>query len=351
VTQRTQRLDDERNVLGVLKNKQQLAGTLEAEKLQLQQGEPADKANDYDKLRVDFETFKDDFVKAGGKQYDDAPLWFDDWKPVDGNWNFDSMVNQLHGHSDRIDEWASKQPNDDAKAAAFELTSIMKRYESARSWADTSSTRLGQIDSQLGELRSSMAADEGSLSGEVKRDYQTFLHDASKQLANLPHAGTGDVDSGSPNSSGSPDDRDSGAAHVDPPATSGGADGDSDTAAPSTTDKPVPTSKVTAADIVNKHDGLGASYTVTKGDYRGLSDIANRYNSEWGTKLTWRDLYSANRVKISDPNLIYPGQVFTIPQIGGLVSQEVGSANAAIAEQAVREAQHQRVVALHHRPR
>jgi LysM repeat protein len=50
------------------------------------------------------------------------------------------------------------------------------------------------------------------------------------------------------------------------------------------------------------------SYTVQPGDT--LYGISERY---WGNGKYWPALYQANRSKISDPNLIYAGQVVTIP--------------------------------------
>ena len=50
------------------------------------------------------------------------------------------------------------------------------------------------------------------------------------------------------------------------------------------------------------------SYTVQPGDT--LYGISQRY---WGNGKYWPALYQANRSKISDPNLIYAGQVVTIP--------------------------------------
>ena len=49
-------------------------------------------------------------------------------------------------------------------------------------------------------------------------------------------------------------------------------------------------------------------YTVVAGD--SLSKIAKR---EYGDAQKWRQIYEANRDQIKDPDLIYPGQVFTIP--------------------------------------
>jgi nucleoid-associated protein YgaU len=50
------------------------------------------------------------------------------------------------------------------------------------------------------------------------------------------------------------------------------------------------------------------TYTVVKGDT--LSAIAQR---EYGAAGKWKAIYEANRDKISNPDLIQPGQVLTIP--------------------------------------
>ncbi|MBA3658822.1 MAG: LysM peptidoglycan-binding domain-containing protein [Gemmatimonadales bacterium] len=50
------------------------------------------------------------------------------------------------------------------------------------------------------------------------------------------------------------------------------------------------------------------TYTVVKGD--SLSKIAKR---EYGDAARWHAIYDANRDKISNPDLIHPGQVLTIP--------------------------------------
>ena len=50
------------------------------------------------------------------------------------------------------------------------------------------------------------------------------------------------------------------------------------------------------------------TYTVVKGDC--LWTIARRF---YGRGSDWSKIYNANKDKISNPNLIYPGQVFTIP--------------------------------------
>jgi len=50
------------------------------------------------------------------------------------------------------------------------------------------------------------------------------------------------------------------------------------------------------------------TYTVKAGD--SLSKIAQR---ELGDASRWHAIYDANRDKISDPDLIHPGQVLTMP--------------------------------------
>ena len=49
-------------------------------------------------------------------------------------------------------------------------------------------------------------------------------------------------------------------------------------------------------------------YTVKKGDC--LWNIAKKY---YGNGAQYTKIYNANKGKIKNPNLIYPGQVLTIP--------------------------------------
>ena len=51
------------------------------------------------------------------------------------------------------------------------------------------------------------------------------------------------------------------------------------------------------------------TYTVVKGD--SLSRIAQH---QYGDANKWRTIYEANRDLIKDPDLIYPGQSFRIPE-------------------------------------
>jgi nucleoid-associated protein YgaU len=50
------------------------------------------------------------------------------------------------------------------------------------------------------------------------------------------------------------------------------------------------------------------TYTVVKGD--SLSKIAKRL---YGDANRWNQIFEANKDKIKDPDLIYPGQVLKIP--------------------------------------
>lgn len=68
-----------------------------------------------------------------------------------------------------------------------------------------------------------------------------------------------------------------------------------------TTSKAVSTSKRVVTKIIPK------TYTVKKGD--SLWYIAKKL---YGNGMKWKDLYSKNKSKIKNPNLIFPGQVLTI---------------------------------------
>lgn len=48
---------------------------------------------------------------------------------------------------------------------------------------------------------------------------------------------------------------------------------------------------------------------VQQGDW--IYDIARR---EYGSMFAWRKIYKANEDKISDPNMIYPGQKLILPE-------------------------------------
>lgn len=75
--------------------------------------------------------------------------------------------------------------------------------------------------------------------------------------------------------------------------------------------------KISDPDLIYAGDTIivpvpyASSYTVIEGDF--LGKIAG-YGIVYGDRGLWPQLYEANRDKISDPNLIFPGQVLTIPR-------------------------------------
>jgi nucleoid-associated protein YgaU len=60
--------------------------------------------------------------------------------------------------------------------------------------------------------------------------------------------------------------------------------------------------------LVDPYHGF-AQYTVAAGD--SLSAIAQQW---YGDANLWPRIYEANRNQITNPNLIFPGQVLRIPQ-------------------------------------
>jgi nucleoid-associated protein YgaU len=60
----------------------------------------------------------------------------------------------------------------------------------------------------------------------------------------------------------------------------------------------------------NKPVEREVKYTVQKGD--SLSKIAQQ---QYGDGKKWRAIFEANRDQISNPDLIHPGQVLTIPSV------------------------------------
>jgi nucleoid-associated protein YgaU len=78
---------------------------------------------------------------------------------------------------------------------------------------------------------------------------------------------------------------------------------DGSSTAPSAAPAPQPT-----APIGSGRTGSEKTYVVVKGD--SLSKIALR---EYGDANKWRTIYEANKDRIKDPDLIYPGQELKVP--------------------------------------
>lgn len=90
----------------------------------------------------------------------------------------------------------------------------------------------------------------------------------------------------------------------------GTSPGFSDVNAGSTSsDKPAADfSDVTSGESTSAPASGTKTYTVKSGD--SLSKIAKAH---YGDASEWKRIYDANRDKIKDPDLIHPGQEFTIP--------------------------------------
>jgi len=59
-----------------------------------------------------------------------------------------------------------------------------------------------------------------------------------------------------------------------------------------------------------------STYTVKEGDWLAkLAEYPEVYGH--GNYALWPRIYRANKDKISDPNLIYPGQVLIVPRLSG----------------------------------
>lgn len=66
--------------------------------------------------------------------------------------------------------------------------------------------------------------------------------------------------------------------------------------------------KATNAPTTTKNPKASKTYTVKSGD--SLWAIAKKF---YGNGAKYMTIYNANKSKIKNPNLIYPGQVLTIP--------------------------------------
>lgn len=77
----------------------------------------------------------------------------------------------------------------------------------------------------------------------------------------------------------------------------------------------------------------GADYTVKSGDYLWL--IAK---AQYGDGSKWSAIYEANKDKISNPNLIYPGQVLTIPGVSEIKATSASSSSTKKASSSTKKA-------------
>ena len=85
--------------------------------------------------------------------------------------------------------------------------------------------------------------------------------------------------------------------------------GDTTSGGSSGRNAPADFSDVTSGDSTSAPaPSAGGPYTVRSGD--SLSKIAK---AKYGDGTQWKRIYEANRDKISNPDLIHPGQELTIP--------------------------------------
>lgn len=75
-----------------------------------------------------------------------------------------------------------------------------------------------------------------------------------------------------------------------------------------TTKKKTTKKKTTTKKRTTENKPKTKTYTVKSGDC--LWNIAKKY---YGNGAQYTKIYNANKSKIKNPNLIYPGQVLTIP--------------------------------------
>ena len=73
-------------------------------------------------------------------------------------------------------------------------------------------------------------------------------------------------------------------------------------------EKPVAPKTDKAEAPVTKAPEAVREYTIEKGDT--LSGIAKKF---YGKATDWKKIYEANKTKISNPDLIYPGEKIIIP--------------------------------------
>ncbi|BDQ34512.1 LysM peptidoglycan-binding domain-containing protein [Pseudodesulfovibrio portus] len=75
-----------------------------------------------------------------------------------------------------------------------------------------------------------------------------------------------------------------------------------------------------------EYDALSTTHTVTKGECLWwISEYKHVYNDPF----MWPLIYKANRDKISNPDLIYPGQQFDVPRYGFDLEDVKGSRKEA----------------------
>lgn len=225
--QRAARAAEEAKVVDVIEDKESLRGVLEAEKAALESGAPEASENDYQELRADAQKWIDQFNANDGQFYEGNDWFGDDWD--DSEVDFDRLAERFHDDPDKLDEFARVQGKEDGDGgdteadmeahiadvakddpedarkialryqAAQELTEIFRTYTEARDGVEGNADQLEQINAEIGILDESIEQDRAALSQETL--------DAMDE-ANKPDTSIIPTETTTPNSSGSPDERD-----------------------------------------------------------------------------------------------------------------------------------------------
>jgi len=378
--EKTKRAGDEQEVVQAVKDKKALLGTLEGDKHQqstkiyddlkkkykdVTPEDVSDRAHFEQYISAKAMPFVGDFKKYDGQLYQGNDWFGDDWDSVDKNKSpedtWKTMVDHVGGsdNKDKLDDWGNHQDSDhsdESKAAVGQLQDIMK----VRNEYEARFDGIDSINTQQSDIKTSIKNDLGALSDETKyqKDGKTLKTDldpdydadaAAEAAAAKKDPGTdanqdpskGGVDkTKDPKGTGDP----KGGDKADPTDGKDGKGGKAgpDKSKPQDGGTEAPTSgdaAPTRDSIVKDHGGLSNSYTVSGKDSGGLSTIANQYNDQYHTKLTWNDIYAANRNVIGkDPNLILPGQDLNIPQAQQAIDQLLTDAQQKQQEAQQREA-------------
>ena len=337
----------EATVVSAIKDKTQLIGALEGEKINVEASKPKIAKDDFQQLREQAQPFLDVFNKYDGQDY--SPDTFgDDWDSVKGDYTFDQMVKQFRNKPDQLKVWANHQDNPESKAAVGELTKVMAQYEAARTDVEAADARIGDINAEQDGLRNSIKDDRTALSdstlkqldGDLSRPAPTssgphISADRAEEIAQRKadeHRTQAAADRAdklmrlNTAEDVTRDRRD--AKHAAHDADAPGKDTRPNQTTPSSTTTPTTKPVKSADDIVRAHNNLGDHYTVQPGD--SLWKIANEYSKAYGVQISWRDVYESNKTIVGKPQvvngttfaMIHPGQVLMIPGIAEKIDEE-----------------------------
>lgn len=213
--QRSERATAEREVVSVIEDKESLIGALEAEKLDLAAGEPADAADDFQRLREEAQPWIAQFNANGGQFHEGNDLFGDDWDATEVD--FDRLAGRFTDDPAKLAEFAEVQGKHDgdlrgksleeieeylagrdpAEArqialryqAATELQSIFERHGAASEGADDQGARLEAIDGEIGYLAASIEHDRGALSQQTI-DQLDAANEQTPGIIEAPEAGS-----------------------------------------------------------------------------------------------------------------------------------------------------------------